>query len=158
MITRTKDNFSATTLLRYAFYLMVFLAFFLAINFWYVGVRELLVKWFSAIRYESAPWMGDYLFSGLLMFTALCCWADYKIIKTAKLKEYNMIVLLALDALCLLLAMVIMIVYNNLFKNPGQVASAESLSYIPVILVLVFAKNWVFARVLRARAFRPGGL
>ncbi len=153
-----KADFLTTALLRYGFHVLVFMLFLLMVELLYLPVQLVLVKLLSVVHYVDSLWLPDYVTAALFMFIVLCYWADYKIVRKNMLKEYTILYLLGMDAVCLLLAMVVMVIFNNLFNARHQLADAAGLNNIPVILVLVFAKNWVYSRVISKKAARDAAI
>jgi len=142
-----KNNFLLMTLLRYGFHFVVFILFYLTVDQSYFVVQQFFVESLSIIHYSSSISVAHYVFVGLIFFSILCYWADYRIIRKNSLKEYVILYLLALDVFCLFLAVLIMISFNNVTYNKVQIADDASLNNIPVIVMLIGLKDWVFIEV-----------
>lgn len=135
------------TLLRYGFHITVFILFYIIVDRSYFPAQQALVESLSIHRYVTPASVSQYVFNGLLFFSIICYWADYRIIRKSMLKEYMILYLLALDVFCLFLATMLMICFNNVVYNRNEIADALSLNSVSTTLVLIFLKDWIFIRI-----------
>lgn len=146
----SENKFLLKTIYRYLFHLSAFIVFAFLSPRLYFDFQNLAIKIFTAIKYSGYIKTSPEWLLVILIVTLVCYREDYLIIKRAKLNEYYILPLLAMDVICLIVTTFAMIIYNNIIHPKTD--EIDSLNNPLIAVLLITFKNWAVEFVLKKRS------
>ncbi|WP_295794578.1 hypothetical protein [Mucilaginibacter sp.] len=146
----SENKFLLKAIYRYLFHLAVFIVFAFLSPRLYFDFQNLAIKVLSAINYSGNIKTSPEWLVLILTVTLVCYREDYLLIKKAKLNEYYILPLLGSDVICLIIATLVMIIYNNIIHPKTE--DINSLNNPLIAAGLIMVKNWVVEFILKKRS------
>ena len=149
---RSDLSFVLKSLLRLGAYVILLLVFFLVTDRCYFFLQSFFIDNFSKIAYVNSIDTTKDAYADILIFVFGCYFTNFAIVKKLQLKEIEILTLLGTDLVCLFASTLLMIMYNNFFLIKGEYADIRSLNNIPIVILLILAKDWLFIQLRKANS------
>lgn len=144
---RSDLSFVLKSLLRLGAHVILLLVFFLVTDRSYFFLQSFFIDNFSQIAYVNSIDSTKDAYANILIFVFGCYFTNFAIVKKLRLKEIEILTLLGTDLVCLFASTLLMIMYNNFFLIKGEYADIRSLNNIPIVILLILAKDWLFIQL-----------